>query len=59
MEANYQNQPINRFVDYLLNPIIGFLMAPHELHKYDGPLRGPFKYYDYLDLTLAEVKGII
>lgn len=44
VQVNFQNQLINRFSDYLLNQIIGFILAPNSLHKYDGPRRGPYLY---------------
>lgn len=59
MEVNYQSQPINRFIDYLFGQLISFLMAPHTLHIYDGPRRGPFLFDNYLALTEAEILEII
>lgn len=56
---NFQNQPLNRFVDYLLNQIIGFILAPHSLHKYDGPKRGPFLYDHNVVFTEKEIRDFI
>ncbi len=41
---NYQQQPILRFIDFLTNQIILFIMEPFSLHKFDSPERGPYAY---------------
>lgn len=56
---NFQNQPLNRFVDYLLNQIIGFILAPHSLHKFDGPKRGPFLYENNTYFTEKEIREFV
>lgn len=58
LEINYQHQPVMRFIDYLTNQIILFLMNPNSLHKFEGLKRGPY-VYDYLNMTEKEVKNII
>ncbi len=49
-EANYQQQPLMRFIDYLTNQIILFILQPFSLHRYDSPNRGSFKF-DSLNYT--------
>ena len=48
MEINYQQQPIMRFVDFLTNQIIFFLMDSSSLHKFDGLKVSPFMYNDII-----------
>jgi hypothetical protein len=59
MQLNFQNQLVNRFVDYLFNQIIAFILAPHSLHKFDGPRRGPYLYQYSQSMTEKEVREII
>ena len=44
LEVNYQQQPVLRFVDFLTNQIILFILEPFNLHKYDRPNRAAFQY---------------
>lgn len=41
---NYQQQPILRFIDFLTNQIILFIMEPFDLHKFDSPERGSYAF---------------
>jgi hypothetical protein len=43
-EVSYQQQPLLRFVDFLTNQIILFILEPFSLHKFDTPGRGPFEF---------------
>lgn len=57
-EINYQQQPLLRFVDYLTNQIILFILEPFSLHKFDSPHRGHFDF-GALNFTEEEVKKIL
>jgi len=59
MKLYFQNQIINRFFDYMFNQIIGFILAPHSLHRFDGPRRGPFLYQYGQTMTEKEVREFI
>lgn len=55
---NYQQQPLLRFIDFLTNQVILFIMEPFSLHKYDSPNRGPFEFA-YMNFTEKEIKKMI
>lgn len=44
LAINYQQQPILRFIDFLTNQIILFIMEPFDLHKFDSPERGSYAF---------------
>ena len=55
LDLKYQQQPIMRFIDFLADQIIIFLMEPHSLHKFDSDKRGPYAYENNV-MTEKEVR---
>lgn len=50
LQINYQQQPVLRFIDFLTNQIILFIMEPFSLHKFDTPDRGSY-VFGHLNFT--------
>ena len=55
----YQQQPFMRFIDYLTNQLLGFVMSPDSLDNYDRPPNKDFKFTQYFQAKHKEVEGMV
>lgn len=55
----YQQQPFMRFIDYLTNQLMGFLLGPDSLDNYDRPPNKDFKFTQFFQARHKEVEGMV
>jgi hypothetical protein len=48
-----------RFIDYLNNQLIGFIMNPNTLDNFDRPPNKDFKFTQYIQASHKEVDSMI
>lgn len=57
--VRYQQQPFMRFIDYLTNQLLGFIMSPDSLDCYDRPPNKDFKFTPYIQAKRKDVEGML